>query len=108
MSRETPDPRIAQIATSTLIAAWVGILFYALDRTYAAVTSPIYDPLSVVASVRIDYFWRMATGGFLAVSAGFAHYLLLPTASSPTRLSWALKAGPPVVILATVLGVLFP
>lgn len=108
MAAETKRTSKAHIACSILIAGWVAMLFYALDRTYSALTTPGYDPLAIVASLRIDYFWRMAVGGFLGVSAGMIHFVIMPPGSSDKRYPWLAKAGIPVVLIATILGIVFP
>src|SRR5690606_3353560 len=51
---------------AAMMTALAFILFYAIDRTAGAIFAPGPDPATVIASARVDYFWRTITGLYVA------------------------------------------
>lgn len=97
-------------------AAWAGALVagaltaclvYALDRTAAAVAGGQFDPLAVVASARIDYFWRMALSTFVG-SLVLLGWPRLVGQRGPAALRGLLRCVWPVLALCATLSVLYP
>lgn len=99
--------RLAARAGSWLIFALVASLTYAIDRTVAALSGAMYDPLAAVASARIDYFWRMPMAAFVGSLAAFG-WPRLVGARAPVGLRWLMRALWPTVALCTLLSVLWP
>jgi len=101
---ELRSPAIVR-AESLLVWAITATLFYALDRAYAAATSPPFDPVGVIATARIDYFWRMALSAFI----GTFFMLAWPriAANSEARATALLRAAPWVIVFSAILMVVF-
>jgi hypothetical protein len=101
---EQRSPAIVR-AESLLVWALAATLFYALDRAYAAATSPPFDPVSVIATARIDYFWRMALSAFI----GTFFMLAWPriAGASEARATVLLRAAPWIVVVSAILMVVF-
>ncbi|TVQ97885.1 MAG: hypothetical protein EA398_14095 [Deltaproteobacteria bacterium] len=97
----------ARIAVAVLGAATVGCLFYGVDRTRAALTEDPYDPLLILESARIDYFWRIGISGFLAVTV-FLALLQWRGAAEPERLGQAYRVALVALALSTFLSAVFP
>lgn len=121
-AHESPDHRAAEpadgstpkvpdrgrhLVAATLVATCVSCLFYGLDRTRAALSEPGFDPLMIVESARIDYFWRIGIAAFLAVTAFFA-VLQWARAAEPRwqRPLWRFTLA--AVGLSTLLSAVFP
>jgi hypothetical protein len=98
--------RAAQ-AGAVVAGALTACLVYALDRTAAALAGAQFDPLAVVASARIDYFWRMALSTFVGTLVGFGWPRLVGE-RSPAALRGLLRGVWPVLGLCATLSVLFP
>jgi len=92
---------------AVLAAALVACLFYAIDRSRAAIVHGPPDPLSITASTRIEYFWRMGIGAFLAASVGLGLWLYPPRDPQ----AWTLRltrAAVPIAILCTIASFIWP
>jgi hypothetical protein len=106
MSTERHSTHLAR-AGAALAAAQAACLTYALDRTAAALRTGPIDPLAVVATVRIDYFWRLLLSAFVASLVFFA-WATLVRGHEDAALRWAQRALVPVVVLCAALAVAWP
>jgi hypothetical protein len=73
-STRNPGHSGLRLATAVLAGALVAIAFYAADRSRAAILSPPFDPVAVIASARIEYFWRMQLSVFAGSLAAAVVY----------------------------------
>lgn len=96
-----------RVACAALAALAVGCLFYGIDRTRAALTEPAFDPLLIIESARIDYFWRAGISFFLAVTA-FLGVLQWKGAGAPERPPQFFRGAMVAVAVASVLSAVFP
>ena len=99
--------RNLRIAIASVATALTLIAYYALDRSRAAIFDPGPDPSIVIASERVEYFWRVTIcayaaplvfAGWYALARGREHALW-------HRVSWAIV---PVSVIAAALSVIFP
>jgi hypothetical protein len=104
MSEQRP-PAIVRVE-SLLVWALAATLFYALDRAYAAATSPPFDPVSVIATARIDYFWRMALSAFIGTFAMLA-WPRIAAGREDRAATLLFRAAPWVVVFSAILMVVF-
>ncbi|MCB9526061.1 MAG: hypothetical protein H6702_22180 [Myxococcales bacterium] len=102
-----PDARGLARAGAALAAAQLGCLVYALDRTAAAVRHGPIDPLAIVATTRIEYFWRAGTAAFVA-SLLWWGWPALVRGREAAALRWAERSLLPVVALCAGLAVACP
>jgi hypothetical protein len=92
--------------TAITLACTASSLYYAIDRSIAYWRNGPPDPLSSMASPRIDYFWRIALAAFLASIVVFAAAKLVPNDESWfRRAAWLFGAS---VLLSTFLSFLTP
>lgn len=96
-----------RIAGAAHCAALVACLFYAADRTWAAWHSSGFDPLEVVATTRIDYFWRCGVAGFLG-SLAFGLWMLFVRHREGRAQAVLARLTPAVVLLCATASVLWP
>ena len=92
-----------RLAGAVLAAALAACVIYAVDRTVAAVRSPI-DPRTVVATVRIEYFWRAGVSAFVGSLVGAGWFAW-------ARPGWAAALGRavlPVAAACATLSALWP
>ena len=103
-----PEQRTPAVlrAESLLVWALTALLFYALDRAFQAATSPPVDPVTIVASARIDYFWRMALSAFIGTFAMLA-WPRLAAGREERAAALLFRAAPWVIVLAAALMVVF-
>jgi hypothetical protein len=90
-----------------MMTALAFILFYAIDRTAGAIFAPGPDPATVIASARVDYFWRTITGLYVAPFF-YAATLWLSRGREDRAWTLAARLVVPVSVLGAVLSVLFP
>jgi len=90
-----------------LAAAMAGCLFYAIDRTRAVLFEPAEEPLAIIASARIPYFFRIATGALIACIV-FAGWLYLTRTRPRRAFTWAMRATLPVALFCCTLSVIWP
>lgn len=92
-------------AESLFVWALSALLFYALDRAYKAANSPPVDPVTIVATARIDYFWRMALSAFI----GTFFMLAWPriAGANEARAALLFRAAPWVILISAILMVVF-
>lgn len=94
-----------KVATAGLCGALVACLVYAGDRTWAALTVP-GDPRNIVATVHVDYFWRVAMAAFVGSLAALVFaYAVRDVERARGRL---VKAAPLVVGVVAMLAAAFP
>ena len=93
-------------AEAVLVWALAAVLFYALDRSYKAATSPPVDPVTIVATARIDYFWRMALSAFIGTFPMLA-WARLSAGREEAAAAMLLRIAPWVIALAAALMVVF-
>lgn len=93
-------------AESLLVWALAATLFYALDRAYADITSPPFDPVSIIATARIDYFWRMALSAFIGTFAMLA-WPRIASGREERAATLLFRAAPWVVVFSAILMVVF-
>lgn len=93
-------------AESLLVWALTAVLFYALDRSHAAITNPPFDPVTVIATARIDYFWRMALSAFIGTFAMLA-WPRLAAGREERAAALLFRVAPWVIVLAAALMVVF-
>ena len=93
-------------AESLLVWALTAVLFYALDRGYKAATSPPFDPVGIIATARIDYFWRMALSAFIGTFAMLA-WPRIAAGREDRAAELLLRAAPWVIVFSAILMVVF-
>jgi hypothetical protein len=93
-------------AESLLVWALAAVLFYALDRGYKAATSPPFDPVGIIATARIDYFWRMALSAFIGTFAMMA-WPRIAAGREDRAAELLLRAAPWVIVFSAILMVMF-
>lgn len=93
-------------AESLFVWALAATLFYALDRAYAAITTPPFDPVTVIATARIDYFWRMALSAFIGTFAMLA-WSRLAAGREAQAAALLFRVAPWVVVVSAILMVVF-
>lgn len=93
-------------AEAVLVWALAAVLFYALDRSYKAATSPPVDPVTIVATARIDYFWRMALSAFIGTFAMLA-WPRIAAGREAVAAAALLRAAPWIIALSALLMVVF-
>ena len=103
-----PEQRTPAVlrAESLLVWALTAALFYALDRSYAALTNPPFDPVTVIATARIDYFWRMALSAFIGTFAMLA-WPRIAAGREDQAAALLFRVAPWVVIVSAILMVVF-
>lgn len=92
--------------TAVTLACTVSSLYYAIDRSLAFWRHGPPDPLSSMASPRIDYFWRIALAAFLASIVVFAAARFVPNHEVWFRRAAWLFAG--AIVLSCFLSFLTP
>jgi len=102
---EQRSPAIVR-AESLLVWALAATLFYALDRAYADITTPPFDPVTVIATARIDYFWRMALSAFIGTFAMLA-WPRIAAGREDRAAELLLRAAPWVIVFSAILMVVF-
>jgi hypothetical protein len=92
-----------RLAAACLAAALAACLFYAVDRSIAAIRNPI-DPRMIVATVRIEYFWRVGLSAFVASLVGIGWFTRAPAGWTRhlARGIW------PVAVFCGALAFIFP
>jgi hypothetical protein len=93
-------------AESLLVWALAAVLFYALDRGYKAATSPPFDPVGIIATARIDYFWRMALSAFIGTFAMMA-WPRIAAGREDRSAALLLRAAPWIIVVSAILMVVF-
>jgi hypothetical protein len=93
-------------AESLLVWALTALLFYALDRGYKAATSPPFDPVGIIATARIDYFWRMALSAFIGTFAMMA-WPRIAAGREERAAALLLRVAPWVIVFSAILMVVF-
>ncbi len=100
--RQTLRFGIAAVATAlTLIA------YYAIDRSQAAVFSPGPDPATVMASVKVEYFWRVTVCAYASPMV-FAAWFALSRGREERLWRWVSRAALPIPLVAAILALVFP
>lgn len=99
-------PNAVLRAESLFVWALAAILFYALDRAYKAASSPPVDPVTIVATARIDYFWRMALSAFIGTFPMLA-WARLSAGREEAAAALLLRIAPWVIAVAAALMVVF-
>ncbi len=105
-------PRAAEATTrraaaTAVLTALACCAFYSLDRTYNAIWHPGPDPAQVMASVRIEYFWRLIAAGYLApVFAAAAWWGARGREARALRIA-TVSVGP-IVVICAILSVVWP
>ncbi len=102
----TDDDRL-RLGVAVLAGALAACLFYALDRTFAAVTGPPLDPRAIVTTTRVDYFWRAGLSAFVATLVGSGAWALGPKRAAH-GLPWLRRAAPWVVAACASLSMNWP
>jgi hypothetical protein len=92
---------------TVLAAALVACIFYAVDRSRAAIVHGPPDPLSITASTRIEYFWRIGLGAFLGGSTALGVWLYPPGDPKALTLSLA-RWTVPVTIGCAIASFIWP
>ena len=102
--RRSDTLRYAGAAISAALAA---MLFYGIHRTHAAVTADYVDPRTVVESTRIEYFWRLQVGAFIASVVGMG-YLMVAKGREHVLFRIVAKAALPATVFCTALSSIWP
>lgn len=99
-----------RLAGAIWIAALAGCVFYGVDRTRAAWAMGDVDPTAIIATVRVEYFWRVGLSAFIASVAGIGGWWWLGrSAEAPeTALRWLGRLTLPIVGVCALLSVLWP
>lgn len=107
-----PTDRSARIdarlrhAGAALAGAMAGCLYYAIDRSQAVLRHGPPDPLSMTASHRIDYFWRVGIAAFLATVVYGAYVQFVRDAGG--GFDRVMRALVPVVVVCSIASMLWP
>lgn len=99
-------PRRARWMGAVLAAALVAVAFYAIDRTRAAMAGEVYDPYTIVATLRVDYFWRVGLSVFLGTLAAGIWWVAVRDAEA--ALERLAQTVPFVGAVAAVLSAIWP
>lgn len=94
-------------AGAALAAAEVAALLYAVDRTVAALRMGPIDPFAVVATARIDYFWRAGVSAFVA-SLVLLVWPHLARGREARAFGWTARALWPVAVVCGFLAFGWP
>ena len=94
-------------AAASLVGALTACVVYAADRTWAALFEPPIDPRTIVATARIDYFWRVGLALFVG-SVALLLVVQLAREREARVLAWATRAAPLVVALCALLSAAWP
>ena len=100
--------RWIQLAVGALTGALGGCLFYAIDRTRAAIAMGAVDPTAIVATVRVEYFWRLGLSAFVASVAAIGGWWLASRLDPSKALQATTRALIPVTLLCAALSVIWP
>lgn len=103
----TPDLRAQRIASAALGTALTLIAYYALDRSRAAIFDPGPDPAVVMASAKVEYFWRVSICAY-ASPLVFAGWLFAARGREAFVWRIATASTVPVSLIAAALAVIFP
>ncbi|MFN3199169.1 MAG: hypothetical protein ACE366_12280 [Bradymonadia bacterium] len=96
-----------RICAGALAGALVGCLFYSLDRTRAAIDMGPVDPTAIMATVRVEYFWRLGLSAFISTVGAIAGWrLALGRAEQIIR--WLTRLLVPVTLGCALLSVMYP
>jgi hypothetical protein len=93
-------------AESLLVWALAAVLFYALDRAYKAANTPPVNPVNIIATARIDYFWRMALSAFIGTFAMLA-WPRIAAGREDRAAALLLRAAPWIIVVSAILMVVF-
>lgn len=96
-----------RVAAAGLAGSLAACLFYGLDRTRAAISEEGYDPLMIVGTTRIDYFWRVGLSVFIGTLIVAAVFWW---AAGREERTWQLtvRALVPIVLFVSLLSAVFP
>ena len=94
-------------ATASLVGALVACLVYAADRTWVALFEPPIDPRALVATARVDYFWRVGLALFVG-SIALLLVVQLARGREARVLTWATRAAPIFVAACALLSAAWP
>ena len=94
-------------AGAAIAAALTSCLFYALDRSRSVWFEPAGDPLSVIASARIPYFWRIGTSAFIGSLVWLA-WLRLARRREEQSFRLAVWAIAPTIGLCALISLIWP
>ena len=94
-------------AAAAALTALALITLYAVDRSRAAIFSPGPNPALVMASAKIEYFWRLSLCGWLAVPL-FVGLRQLVRGREAAAVALARRLVAPVAVGALLLAVFFP
>lgn len=101
------DLRWWRACAAIMAAALVACLFYAIDRSRAAIVHGPPDPLSITASTRIEFFWRIGLSAFLSTSVALGLWLYPP--KDPQKLTLAMtRAAVPLTIACAIASFIWP
>jgi hypothetical protein len=107
----SPEPSSAERlfgwTAAALAAGLVASLYYMLDRSWAFLQEGPPEPLTMTASARIDYFWRIGLSAFIGITAGMLWQRAL-SGRERQGLEWLLRALLPVTIVCSILAAVFP
>ena len=101
------ESRSARVACGAIGTAIFFILYYALDRSRAAIINPGVDPALVLAAGRIDYFWRVSIASYLAPLA-FTGVYFAAGRDPQVWLRRLTRSIIPSVLTGGLLALLFP
>ena len=94
-------------SASALAWALFASLYYAIDRSRAAIVSGEVDPLAIVSTTRIDYFWRIQLSLF--VGSVIAAAVFAFAAGRETKVLRGLTTATiPIGVFCCVLAVVWP
>ncbi len=93
-------------AESLLVWALAAVLFYALDRGYKAANTAPVNPVNIIATARIDYFWRMALSAFIGTFAMMA-WPRIAADREERAAALLFRAAPWVIVFSAILMVVF-
>ncbi len=93
-------------AGAALAGAMAGCLYYAIDRSQAVIRHGPPDPLSMTASHRIDYFWRVGIAAFLATVVYGAYAQFVRDAGG--SFDRVMRALVPVIVICSVASMIWP
>ena len=105
MSERTPE-RDARIAGAVLFGALIAVAYYGIDRTQAAMQGAVYDPYSIIATLRVDYFWRVGISVFLATLGGGVWWMVVRKPEAGLRL--LVRGTLATAAVMTVLSAVWP
>lgn len=94
-------------ATASLAGALTACAVYAADRTLAALREPPVDPRAIIATARVDYFWRVGMAAFVGTIAALLVVQVI-RGDDVRVLTWVTRAAPFVIAACAVLSAAWP